>query len=186
MLNKLESPKIIAYNYYFLGCFHYKINDYFTAIDYFQNCRKLTPDSKLEKSANKILNNIWNNKVRPSIWEWWLDSPSHTWFKRVSFLILVSSLFGILLPSQASELVALLPSQASELFAGSFFSIDWNKNATPLTFLTLIVIFILVSPNIQHFKSSQIEIELRPPSAFELTPSLIEKKLKDLESISRL
>lgn len=186
LLTKLESPKIIAYNYYFLGCFYYKINDHFTAIDYLKKCRNLTPDPNIEKSASKILDNIWNNKVRPSIWKWWLDSPSHTWFRRASFLILVSSLFGILLPFQASELLTLLPSKTSELFAGSFFSIDWNKSATPLTFVTLIIIFILASPIIQHFKGSQIEIEVRPPPAFELTPSLIEKKLKDLEYISRL
>lgn len=125
----------------------------------------------MEKLASDTLDNIWNNKIRPSIWKWWLYSPSNRLFKIVSFVILVFSLIGLLLPSQMSE-----------LFAASFFStIDWNKNTTPLTFLTLIILFILSSPNIQHFKGSQFEIEVRPPPAFELSPSLIEKKLNDLE-----
>lgn len=118
-----------------------------------------------------MLNNIWNNKIKPSIWSWWLYSPSNTWFRRGSFVILVISLLWLLLPSQASE-----------LFAGSFFSsINWKENTLQLTFLTLIIIYILASPNIQHFKSSQVEIEIRPPPTLELTPSMIEKMLKDLK-----
>ncbi len=175
LLTKLENPNLMAYNYYFLGCFYYKINDYFTAIDNLKECKNLISDSKIEKSASEIIDNIWNNKVRPSIWKWWLYSPSKLWFRRISFAILVFFLFGILLPSKTSEFLA-----------GSFFtSIDWNENTIPLTFLTLIILFILASPNIQNFKSSQIEIEVRPPPEFELTPSLIEKKLKDLKYISK-
>ena len=100
LLIKLESTKIIAYNYYFLGCFYYKINDYLTAVEYFKECRKLKPDRKIEKSASEILDSIWNTKIRPSIWRWWLYSPLNLWFRRVSFVILVFSLFGILLPSR--------------------------------------------------------------------------------------
>jgi len=174
-LIKLESTKIIAYNYYFLGCFYYKINDYFTAVEYLKKCNHSNPDSTIRKSCREILNSIWNNKIRPSIWSWWLYSPLNCWFKRVSFLVLILSLFGILLPTQADA-----------LYGTSFFSsINWKDNTIPLTFLTLIILYILASPNIQHFKGSQIEIEVRPPPAFELTPSLIEKKLKDLESVSR-
>lgn len=173
-LKKLESTKIIAYNYYFLGCFYYKINDYFTAIEYLKKCTNLNPDSTIRKSSCEILNSIWNSKVRPSVWSWWLNSPLHTWFRRISFVVLVFSLFGILLSLHESS-----------IYISSFFSsLSWEENTTQLTFLTLIIIYILVSPNIQHFKSNQIEIEIHPPTAFELTPSLIEKKLKDLESIS--
>jgi hypothetical protein len=68
------------------------------------------------------------------------------------------------------------------LSLGSFFTlISWEGNAISLTFLVLIIVFILGSPNIQHIKGSQIEIEVRPPPIFELTPSLIEKKLKNLK-----
>lgn len=123
--------------------------------------------------------------------------------KNIIRIVLVSSLFGILLPSIASKITNYASIQLSNLFVytplayfpiiesiiltivsylNSFFStIDWNKNTTPLTFLTLIILFILLSPNIQHFKGSQFEIEVHPPLAFELSPSLIEKKLNDLE-----
>jgi len=203
LLTKFENPIIIGYNYYFLGCFYYKINDYFTAIDYLSKCKNLTSDSKMEKLASETLDNIWNNKIRPSIWKWWLYSPVNCWTRRIPFVILVSSLVGILLPSIASKIINYSSIHLSNLFVyipfayfptiesiiltivsylNSFFStIDWNKNTTPLTFLTLIILFILLSPNIQHFKGSQFEIEVRPPLVFELSPSLIEKKLNDLE-----
>lgn len=110
ILAKFENTENVAYNYYFLGCFYYKINDYFTAIDYFKQCKKLTSDREINSSTSEILDNIWNTKIRPSIWRWWLYSPSNLWFKRILFVILSSSLFGILLPFQASN-----------LFASSFF-----------------------------------------------------------------
>lgn len=171
ILAKFESKTNVAYNYYFLGCFYYKINDYFTAIDCLKQCKKLNSDHEINNSASEILDNIWNNKVRPSFWKWWLQSPSNLWFKRISFIILISSLFGILLPIQSID-----------VFENSFLSsINWAENTVQLTLLTLVIVFILTSPNIQYFKSSQIEIEIRPPTVFELTPSLIEKKLNDLK-----
>jgi tetratricopeptide (TPR) repeat protein len=171
ILTELESKQIIAYNYYFLGCFYYKVNDYYTAVEYLRKSNSITSDSTIKNSAREILNNVWNNKIRPSIWRWWLFSPLNPWVKRVTFAILVFSLFGILLPSQVSGLPI-----------GSFFStIDWKENSIPLTFVTLIILFILASPNVQNFKGSQIEIEIRPPPAFELTPSLIERNLNECD-----
>lgn len=171
ILAKFKSNTNVAYNYYFLGCFYYKINDYFTAIDCLKQCTKLNSDPEINNSAIEIIDNIWNNKIRPSFWKWWLQSPSNLWFKRISFIILITYLFGILLPIQSIN-----------LFENSFFSpINWAENAVQLALLTLSIVFILTSPNIQYFKSSQIEIEIRPPTVFELTPSLIEKKLNDLQ-----
>ena len=65
---------------------------------------------------------------------------------------------------------------------GTFFSsVNWQEDTISLTFLAFVIIFALGSPYIQHLKSSQIEVEIRPPPTFELIPSLIEKKLKELE-----
>jgi hypothetical protein len=58
----LESPKIVSYNYYFLGCFYYKINDYFTAVDYLKKCKNLNSDSYIKKSSCQILSSIWDNQ----------------------------------------------------------------------------------------------------------------------------
>lgn len=173
ILTKFESTQNAVCNYYFLGCFYYKINDYFTAIDYFKKCNKLSTDDEISKSASEILDNIWNTKIRPSIWKWWLYSPSNLWFKRISFLILSYSLLEIILPFNNSKFF-------QNIF---FYSVNWAENTIQLTLLTLAIVFILTSPNIQYFKSSQIEIEIRPPTTFELIPSLIEKKLDGLKHI---
>jgi hypothetical protein len=205
ILSKLESQKIIAYNYYFLGCFYYKIKDYSTSVYYLRKCKNIKSDSYIEKSAHEALDNIWNNKLRPSIWNWWLDSPSNRRTRRVTFLILILSLFGILLPSVATKIIYYIYDSAFNPFftyqpvsnfpiiktvisttiisLGSFFSsINWQEGAIPLSLLASIIIFVIGSPIIQNFKGSQIEIEIRPPPAFELIPSSIERKLKDLES----
>ncbi|WP_269851499.1 hypothetical protein [Methanosarcina horonobensis] len=120
LLTKLERSTITAYNYYFLGCFYYKINDYFTAIDYLKKCKSLTPDKKIEKLASDTLDNIWNSKIRPSIWKWWLYSPTNRFFKGVTFIILTLSLIGLLLPAQIGE-----------LFASSFFLQSIGKKIQP-------------------------------------------------------
>ncbi|MDD4750105.1 MAG: tetratricopeptide repeat protein [Methanosarcinaceae archaeon] len=167
LLTIYENKKIIAYNYYFLGCFYYKINDNITAYSYLKKCNNLISDSKTENTNSKIIDNI----LKSSIWKWWLYFPSNHYIRSISFLVLVFALFLILLPSLASE-----------LFAYNFLSfIDWNRYTVPLTFLIIIILSILAYPNIQNIKSSQIEIELRPPFSFDFTPSLIEKNLKALE-----
>jgi hypothetical protein len=143
--------------------------------------------------------------MRPSIWNWWLYSPINPWFRRLSFLTLVLSFFGTLFPSLASKLIfyvynsvfnPIFTSQFTSGFPifisvissvivslGNFFSsVNWQENTVPLTFLAFIIIFALGSPSVQHLKSSQIEVEIRPPPTFELIPCLIEKKLKELES----
>ena len=61
MLIILETPQIIAYNYYFLGCFYYKINDYLMAVEYLKKCKNSNSD--ITMSACEILSSIWDNKV---------------------------------------------------------------------------------------------------------------------------
>ena len=94
VVDKFENKRsTIAYNYYFLGCFYYKINDYLTAVDCLKQCKILNRNREIRKSASELLDNIWNTKIKPSILRWWLYSPSNCWFKRISFLVLSFSLF---------------------------------------------------------------------------------------------
>jgi hypothetical protein len=61
-------------------------------------------------------------------------------------------------------------------------SVNWTNKGTQYSFLTLILIFFIISPSIQRVKGSEIEVEMRLPSPLELSSGMIEKNLTDLES----
>jgi hypothetical protein len=72
IFTSLKYRKIKAYNYYFIDCFHYKINDHLTAIDYFKKYKSSNSDHDITISACEFINNILDNNIRPSIWKcWW-------------------------------------------------------------------------------------------------------------------
>ncbi|AKB54821.1 hypothetical protein A9239_17700 [Methanosarcina sp. A14] len=155
-LLRYNTLRIESYNSYFLGCFYYKLKDYFSAKDEFTNCRKLNFEPKVTNSAKQLLEDIWNHKIDTSIPKWWLESPCHSFRRKITFLFLLFSIFGL-----------------------SF--IDWKDNTTQYVFLFMLLFFFLVSPCLKSLKGSEIEIELQSPQNFELTPGLIEKSLKDFE-----
>lgn len=183
-----ENVEILAHSYYFLGFSYYKINDYITAVEYFKKCKDLHPDHIIKKSACDFLENIWCNQ-KHSIWKWWLYSPIRRWPKRFFFFILVCSLFVILLPSIASEIILSVYNLTIGLIDNSqplsnlpivesFISlINWKDFSISLTLLTSIIFFILVSPTIQNFKGGGIEITLALPEPTIPSLSLIERRL---------
>jgi len=183
-----------------LGYTYYKINDYVTAIEYFKKCKELNPDHNIKKSTRDLIGNIWYYQTKPSIWKWWWESPFKRWPKRFFFVILLFSLLGILLPFMATEIVSTMDNSLHRLiysyqplsnfhiigsFTSQFFDvlfkffslINWKDYSTPLTILTSVIIFVLVSPNIQSFKGGGIEISLTLPAHPIPTLSLIERRL---------
>lgn len=194
--------RIKAYNNYFLGCFYYKLGDYFSAKDKFINCITFDFEPKVTNSAERLLEDIWNHKIYTSIPKWWLESPCHSFRRKTTFLFLLFSIFGLLLPESSflfllilynyTTKILMLSQPIYELFNSfllivfSLFStalsfIDWKNNTTQYTFLFILIFFFLVSPCLKSLKGSEIEIELQSPQNFELTPGLIERNLKDFE-----
>ncbi len=93
-------------------------------------------------------------------------SPQDRSLHRIRFLILWYFLIGVLLPQ-------------TTMF---FYPINWTHNSTEHTLLTLILVFALISPNLQLFRGSGIEIEMHPVlSPIEIPPTIMRNHLKDLE-----
>ncbi|HII93474.1 MAG TPA: tetratricopeptide repeat protein [Methanosarcina sp.] len=201
-LLRYNTLRIESYNSYFLGCFFYKLKDYFSAKDEFANCIKLNFGPKVTNSAEQLLEDIWNHKINTSIPKWWLKSPYHSFRRKITFLFLLLSIFGLLLPESSFLFLLILYNYTTKilmlfqpiyellnsilliifsLFFTALSFIDWKDNTTQCAFLFVFLFFFLVSPCLKSLKGSEIEIELQSPQNFELTPGLIERNLKDLE-----
>lgn len=201
-LLRYNTLRIESYNSYFLGCFYYKLKDHFSAKDELTNCIKLNFGSKVTNSAEQLLEDIWNHKINTSIPKWWLESPYHSFRRKITFLFLLFSIFGLLLPESSFLFLLILYNYTTKilmlfqpiyellnsifliifsLFFTALSFIDWKDNTTQCAFLFMLLFFFLVSPCLKSLKGSEIEIELQSPQNFELTPGLIERNLKDFE-----
>jgi len=163
-----QGKEIRAYVLYFLGHFYLKSNDIFTAKEKLEECIKLK--SSIKAPARELLGNIWNYRIRPPWWRWWLSSPLYRWLKRIGFSIL------LLLILLISALLLLHP-----FIPGWFPSLQTNWSL--YVFLIVFLIIILVSPSIEHIQARDIEVELRSPPPYEpiLLPVAMEEKMKEIE-----
>jgi len=206
-LLKYDNLRVKAYNKYFIGCFYYKLNDYFTAKSELSRCIKLSSEPKITNSAKQLVDDIWDYKLNTPVCKWWLYSPRHSLRRKITFFVLLFSIFGVLLPefsyfftvflyTSMSKLLLHIPliyelftSYLSLIFISILTSlsfVDWTNNTTQYALLTLLLFFFLIYPCIKSLKGSEVEIEMQSPQPFELTPGLIEKNLKDLERYLQL
>ena len=162
--------EVNAYILYFLGCFYLKTKDIFAAKEKLEQCIRLKSKSPIETSARKLLGNIWNYKIRPPWWRWWLNSPLCPWPKRIGFFILTLFILVILALLLLHPFISWwLPS----------LQINWPLYGIIIT----ILIIILISPSIEHVKVRDVEVILRSPPSFEpvLSPMVMEEKIKEIE-----
>ncbi len=95
--NQKQEKEMRAYVLYFLGHFYLKSNDIFTAKEKLEECIKLKSKSSIEAPARELLGNIWNYRIKPLWWRWWLNSPLYCWPKRIGFSILLLLILALLL-----------------------------------------------------------------------------------------
>jgi tetratricopeptide (TPR) repeat protein len=88
--------KIEEYTLYLLGYFYFKLQDYTTAKEKLQECISLKPDTKTDKAARDLLDNIWKQKIKPPFWTYWFNSPVNTWRRRASGTFAIFGIFLIL------------------------------------------------------------------------------------------
>jgi len=138
-----------AYVLYFLGCLYFKNKDNYAATESLEECVKL--ESNIRGAAYALLNDIWNYKIRPPWWRWWLFSPSNRWWKRISFAGLLGSTIGLF------GLHPFIPVwfpciEVNWTFYGGFI---------------LLLVALLALPSLERIKVMDIEVELRSPPRIE-------------------
>jgi len=159
MLSSKRNDDVKAHILYFLGCFHYKAKDMFSAKERLSECVKLCvkPESEMKKpsstkaSARELLDHIWSYQIRPGFWRWWLDSPVHRWLRRAGFAVLAGVLCTLLVVHP------FLPQWYPEL------EINWTLY---LLVIVLLLVFLFL-PIIERIRTKEIEVELRPPPVLE-------------------
>jgi len=169
-LSKEGNKEIKSYILYFLGGFYLKIKDIHSAKDKLEECIQLNSKSPIDKPARKLLNDIWNNKIRPPLWLWWLNSPINKMKKRWFFIITSFLIAGLL---------TLHPVIDNWVYHCLNAELNWNLY-TILIFVLIVLIFL---PKIERIKAKEVEIELHVPSPFEMvmSPIIMEEKLKEME-----
>lgn len=163
-----------AYILYFLGYMYYKYDDLVTAKDKLKKCIKLR--SKVRKPAIYLLTYIWDYKMKPPFWRWWLYSPLHTWIKRICFSFISILIFFLLVIHPCMHGLAIDFCRTIGT-CGYLSDINW---ATYLYFISILV-FIILIPTIQRLKLHDIEIELNTPPLYE--PLLTDSGLTRLDLI---
>ncbi|MGC1121573.1 MAG: tetratricopeptide repeat protein [Candidatus Methanofastidiosia archaeon] len=154
-----ELSTCILYN---LGYFYFRNGDIFAAKERLEECVKLeSAVKKLErvfgsKSYSKprtrdLLNYVWDCKIKPTWWRWWLFSPTWCWPKRILF-------FLFLLPIPLLLLFHPLISKHVP-----FVQVGWPIYSS----VVLLLILILVSPNVEKITVKEIEMKVQSPPVFE-------------------
>ena len=122
---------------YFLGYFYYRANDFVSARINLEECLSYDPENRL---AKELLGGIWNYKIRPSWWHWWLGSPKP-------------------LASRVKKAVFSIVCLAILAFFGV------GVSTYGFTIGLVFLIFVLVSPNVIYSGKREIKMELRQPSS---------------------
>jgi len=133
---------------YFKGFCYHRLGDHHTAVEKFKKSAKYA--SSDEKRPQNALHNVWKNNIRPSLWNWWLNSPTNTGIKRFTFAGILILIIGIVF------LHPLIPG----IVGKSFSDINWVL----YTVFLISLIGLLLLPQIERIKATDFEIELIPPS----------------------
>ena len=166
-LFKKGNRELRVYILYFLGCFYYKTRDISEAVRTLKKCVGLKSEAPIESLARELLDNIWSYAIRPPLWRWWLYSPLHRRLRRAIFSIISLLILALLV--------------AYPFISAHFWTVPIEL---PLYTAIIILLIILVLPTTERIKARDLEVELRPPPDIGpvLPPSMMEMKLKELES----
>ena len=156
LAEQFGKPDIRSYVLYFLACSYCKQEDYFTSQKRLEECINLKTKTRIGKLAQELLDHLWDKKIRPPWWRWWLTATSKTrrWVKRAIFSVLLLLLLAMILG----------------LFAHPFIHID-NLNWQVYLFTVALLIIIILSPSIEQVKAKDWEIKVQAPITLEIIPS---------------
>jgi tetratricopeptide (TPR) repeat protein len=179
LIRKLERIEKIAYKHqkceirkqclYYLGCAYSRYKDYFTAINRLEQClqqkskseieqaaKKQKSISEIEQAAKNLLEQNWN-QIRPPLWKWWFQSPSH----------LNSRLKKII----ASFTLALLISAVATFLLHPWFDLKDKVEWSQYLFAAGLLLILLLSPSVEQIKAKDVEIKMHASTPFDPFPS---------------
>lgn len=162
LCNNDVEKDIRAYVLYFLGFLYFKINALYNAKNCLKECIKLK--SPKSNYGEDLLRYIWTYQIKPPFWRWWLDSPIKKGLKRLVFILTIIPLLFFLVLLILHPFIPNVLCFASEDWCSSI-AIDWNI----YIFISLVLIFFIIFPNITRIKTKDFEIEMHAPPTPEFS-----------------
>jgi len=169
LAKKRKDQRVRAYILYYLGYFYCQKKDFYRAKEKLEECLKSKPESAIKSAVTTLVNDIWNYKISPPLWRWWLSAPIHGWLKRITFVCLTVSIFALLLLHPVIE--------------GWLLYFNMQVNWALYTITLGLLVLLLALPTLESVKAREIEVKLVSPPSFEpvLSPLAIEIGLRQLE-----
>lgn len=169
LADKRKDERGRVYILYYLGYFYCQKKDFHRAKEKLEESLKSKPESAIKSAVTTLLNDVWNYNIRPPLWQWWLSSPVHGWWKRIFFLLLTVSISSLL----------LLHSFVADWFLYFNMQLNWTVYMILIGLLALL----LALPTLESIKAKEIEVKLTSPPSFEpvLSPLVMEIGLRELE-----
>ncbi|MBU7046803.1 MAG: tetratricopeptide repeat protein [Theionarchaea archaeon] len=151
---------------YSLGFLYYKRKDFSTAKERLKECVSLNLKSPTESKARELLDYIWNYKIKPPWWRWWLFSPLNSLRKRIVFLFLSMIIFLIIVFHLfASELLIFVAGVWKFCIIIEYLQgfRSWQVSVA----IIVLCVFFLIWPNVERIWIRDIGIEMSSPPSFE-------------------
>jgi tetratricopeptide (TPR) repeat protein len=163
LARRKQDCNVRAYTLYFLAYLYCKQDDHFTAKKKLQECIQLKTKTPVRLLAKELLENLWDIKIRPSWWRWWLIYTVNPHFSVKRFLFFFIS----------SILTLTMMALFFHPFIGLWFpSLQKGIHWELYLFLCGFLVITLLSPSIEQFKAKDIEIKIvQAPISLEITPS---------------
>lgn len=169
---------IRAHALYFLAFFYCRANDHFTAKNKLEECISIRSNTKIDKLAKELLQNLFDNQIKLPWWRWWLTATSRSllWYKRLIFIFLVTTILLVV------ALLVLHP-----IIFTYFPSYQQVFDANIYLFIIGLVIALILLPSVEQIKTKDIEVKIQTPTPLEFLPSsaTMEDSIKDVSETMR-
>jgi tetratricopeptide (TPR) repeat protein len=150
-----------AYALYFMGLFYCRARYFRKASGKLEECLRLETPTRVIKPASLLLKSIRTGPLRPTWWEWWLDSETHGLLKKAGFGFIILLIFSFL-----------------PTFSWASYGREY------LLFILLLLAFLLIPEfRFGRWEREELELEVLTPPApdFDIPASILDEFTERLE-----
>lgn len=186
---KTENRELKAYTLYFLGLVYFRAGYFKRAARKLEECLEIKDSAEIRKSASLLLKNIRTGPLKPSWWEWWLDTRTNSTLKKTGFGLIIFLLIVLLLSHPAASTLPFISWPSS--FINQIFSLthtvnlSWASYGKEYSTLIVFLLSVLFFPEFNAVSQENEDLEFEPISPpavnFDIPASILEEFTEILE-----